>query len=158
MPQTAAPLIGSGITMSIGTQGATPAYTPISGLTKVTPPPQKFGTTDTTTLTTGYKKVMKTIPDYGEVTIEGIYESADPGQIALAAAFGTLANSTNGGDYPFEIQMPPNLAGGQTATGDLVKFVGPVTEFATDQESAEKEVTFKATIKVNAMPVVTLGS
>lgn len=158
MTQVAAPLIGSGITMSIGTQGATPAYTAISGLTKVTPPAQKFGTTDVTTLTTGFKKVLKTIPDYGEVTIEGIYESADPGQAALAAAFGTLANSTNGGDYPFEIQMPPNLAGGQTTTGDLVKFVGPVTEFATDQESAEKEVTFKATIKVNAAPVVTLGA
>lgn len=158
MTQTAAPLIGSGITVSIGTQGVTPAYTVIGGVTKITPPQQKFGTSDVTALTTGFKKVIKTLPDYGEVTIEGIYESADAGQAALAAAFGTLANSANGGDYPFEIQMPINLAGGQAATGDLVKFLGPVTEYATDQESAEKEVTFKATIKVNAAPVVTLGA
>jgi hypothetical protein len=158
MTQTAAPLIGSGISISIGTQGATPSYTPIAGVTKITPPAQKFGTTDITTLATGFKKVLKTIPDYGEVSIEGIYESADPGQAALAAAFAMLGNSTYGGDFPFEIQMPPNLAGGQTATGDLLKFLGPVTEFATDQESAEKEVTFKATIKVNAQPVVTLGA
>ena len=158
MTQTATPLIGSGITISVGTQGATPVYTAISGVTKITPPQQKFGTTDITELTTGFKKVLKTLADYGEVTIEGIYKSADAGQAALAAAFGVLANSTYGGDFPFEIQMPINLAGGQTATGDLVKFLGPVTGFATDQESAEKEVTFKATIKVNSAPVVTLGA
>lgn len=159
MTQTAQPNIGSQITISIGTQGASPTYTVINGITKATPPQQKFGTYDKTALTTGFKKAGKTIPDYGELSIEGYYESADPGQAALAAAFAVLDNSTYGGDFPFEVQLPPLLSGGQTTTGDLIKFNGPVTEFQSFQSvEADRALMFKATIKVNSAPVVTLGS
>ena len=160
MTQTATPLIGLGATLSIGTQGGTPVFTPINGIKKITPPQPKFGVEDVTTLSTpntGRRKV-KTLIDNGEIKIEGEWESADAGQTALAAALATVSNSTNGADYPFKLALPVDLAGGQVTTGDLLAFNAMVTEFSISDVEIEKTITFSATLTIDGPLTFTPGA
>jgi len=151
MTLTAAPQIGLGTVVSIGTLGASPTFTAIAKLKKVTPPQPKWGTEDTTTLdTTGNTRTfIKSLIDPGEFTLDGEYASADPGQIALSAAFLAPSNQANGAAYPFKVVLPVNLAGGQTTIGDTFTFSGLVTDFAVQDEDIDKIVMFKATIKIS---------
>jgi hypothetical protein len=91
---------------------------------------------------------MKTIRDPGELSLEGMYESADLGQVALSAAFAASSNQLNGAAYPFKLVLPINLNGGQLTTGDTSTFNGLVTDFALSDVEKDKELTFKATIKL----------
>ena len=160
MTQTAQPLIGLGTTLSIGTQGGSPTYTAIKGIKKITPPNGKWGWEDTTTLdTTGVDRIgIKTLREPGQVDIEGLYESADPGQVALQAAFSTPSNATNGGNYPFKLALPVDLAGGQVTTGDTAAFSAAVTEWAISDDEVDKVITFKAVLKISGAVTYTEGA
>jgi hypothetical protein len=160
MTQTAQPLIGLGATLSIGTQGGTPTYTAINGVKKITPPKPKWGTEDVTTLATpntGRRKI-KTLLDNGEVAFEGEYESADPGQAAMSAAFLTPSNSASGAAYPFKLVLPIDLAGGQTTIGDTVTFNAMVTGWEMSDVEIDKAVTFSGSLTIDGPVTVTPGS
>ncbi len=160
MTLTAAPITGLGATLSIGTLGASPTFTVIGGDTKITPPEPKFGTEDTTTLATagGVRTFIKTLQDPGETTIEGNYESADPGQIALSTAAAAISNQLNGAAYPFKFTLPINGPGGQTTTGDVYAFNALVLSFAVSEVEAGKLVTFKSSLKLTGPITYTEGS
>jgi hypothetical protein len=160
MTQTAQPLLGIGTTLSIGTQGGGSTFVVIGYIKKITPPAGKWGWEDTTTLNTpGVDKIgNKTLRDPGEVSIEGLYESADAGQIALQAAFNVGSNTTNGDKFPFKLALPVNLPGGEITTGELFAFNAAVTEWAISDVEDEKDITFKASLKVSGPTTPTAGA
>jgi len=169
MTQTAAPLLGLATKLYIATSQATaPTITAgsvtggtlIGKIKKITPPKPKFGTEDTTTLDTagGVRTFIKTLQDPGELTIEGEYESADPGQVLLQSSFATLSNSANGAAWPFLLLYPTNLQGGQTVNGDSDAFSGLVTDWSVGEAEPDKPLTFSATVKVTGAVTFTEGS
>jgi hypothetical protein len=159
MTQTAQPLLGLAATISIGTQAASPVYTVINFVKKITPPKPKWGTEDTTTLGTPSqtRTFMKTLIDPGELQIEGLYEQ-DPGQVALAAAFNSAAVTTYGQAFPFKFELAPDVVGGQTTTGDTYVYSGLVTDYTVGEADIDKVVPFSATIKISGPPTFTEGS
>jgi hypothetical protein len=150
MSQTAQSLLGMGATLSIGTQTDTPTYTVINGVKKVSPPKPKWGTEDVTTLNTASatRVFIKTLLDPGEVTIDGEWQSADPGQVALSAALNSLSIATYGQVFPFKLALPPDLVGGQVTTGDTVTFNALVTDWAVGEVEVDKVVTFASSLKI----------
>lgn len=160
MTQTAKPLIGLGATLSIGTQGGTPTYTVINGLKQVSGPQPKWGTEDVTTLdSAAFNRVfVKTLLDPGEISVSGNWESADPGQTALASAFAVGSNSTNGAAFPFKLALAANIAGGQATTGDTFGFSALVTAFEGPDIQVDKVATFKATLRITGGDTETVGS
>jgi hypothetical protein len=157
MTITAAPQIGLGMTISIGTLGGSPTYTAILGNTKIVPPEPSWGTEDVTTLDAAnpYRQFIKALLDQGEAEGSGFWESADPGQIALYAAFLAPSNQANGANYPFKLVLPVNKAGGQTTTGDTATFSALVTKFAMGEGDPGKPIPYKFTLKINGSPIPT---
>ena len=131
----------------------------INGLKKITPPKPKYATEDVTTLGNpdNYRRFMKTLIDGGELAVEGNWMSADPGQVALAAAFSSAPAATYGQNFQFLVLLPPDIVGGQTTTGDSYLYTGPVTDFAMGEEDVDKVIPFTATIKISGPPVFTEG-
>lgn len=159
MTLTAAPLLGTGTALSIGTLGGSPTYTAIAKLNKITPPTIKAGTEDISTLDSGiWRQYIKTLLDGGELKITGLYASGDPGQQALQTAALASPNQTNGATYPFKLQLPVDGAAGQTTTGDVIAFSGIVTEFAPGEVQADKTIPLEVSIKVSGAVTFTEGS
>lgn len=150
MTQTAQPILGLGTVISIGTQGASPTFTAVNKVKKVTPPKPKWDTEDVTTLDTPNtgRIFAKTLLNNGEVSIEGEWESADPGQVALAAALTSAPVAVYGQNYPFKIVLPVDTVGGQTSTGDTLTFSALVIGFEIGEASIDKIVPFSASLKV----------
>jgi len=160
MSQTAQTLLGMGAVFSIGTQSATPVFTAVNGVKKITPPKPKWGTEDTTTLNTlnATRTFIKTLMDPGEVSIEGEWQSADPGQLAMAAAFTAAPIAVYGQAYPFKMALPVDTVGGQTTTGDTFTFNALVTDWAMSDVEIDKAVTFSASIKVTGGVTIVDGA
>ena len=165
---------GMGSLIAIGTQGGSPTYTQIGGNTEIEPPQPKWGKEDVTTLPIGasgttpptltganfLRKFLKTLQDGGEPKLTGFWQSGDPGQIALYAAYNQPSNSTYGSVYPFKIILPVNLAGGQLTTGDTLTFSAHVMEFAMGKAEPGKPVPYSAALQVDGSvaPTYTEGS
>ena len=160
MTQTAQPIIGMGAILSIGTQTASPTYTVINGVKKITPPKPKWGTEDVTTLSSASntRVFIKTLLDPGKVPIEGEWESADPGQTALSAALYSAAVATYGQAFPFKIALPIDTLGGQTTTGDTITFNALVIGYEVGEVEIDKPVTFSATLKITGPITFAEGS
>jgi len=139
------PILGKTGTLSIG---ATP--TVIAGIKHIAHTGNKIDTEDVTDLSTPSidKIFMATLRDNGSISIDGNYLPTDPGQAALAAAYGSAANTPFVVTYPIE-------SGAVTATKDA--FSGIVTSWNVDLQF-EKYVTFKAEIKVSGAITTTLGA
>jgi hypothetical protein len=149
---------GTAITVSAG---VVTGGTVISGLTKITPPKPKWATEDITTLNNAdsYRRFLKTLIEGGEIQIEGNWESADPGQIALAAAFNSAPIATYGQNFGFLLMLQTDVVGGQTVSGDQWSYPSClVTDFVLGEAEVDKRVPFSATLKINAAPVFTAGS
>jgi hypothetical protein len=101
---------------------------------------------------------MKTLVDPGEVTVEGESASADPGQIALAAALTSAPIAGAGQTWPFLLLLPINIVGGQSVSGDSYAFSGLVTDFSLGEAEPGKPIPFKSTIKITGPIVPTEGS
>jgi hypothetical protein len=159
MTQSAQPLIGLGAALSIGTQGGSPTYIAVGKIKNIKPPSPKFGQEDVTTLDSGsVRRFIKTLQDPGEMDVSVYWESADAGQVAVLAAFSTLSNSTNGADYPWKLQFPVNLEGGQTSTGDLFAFSGFVSEYTGPETQPDKTITWGFKVKIDGAITITEGS
>jgi hypothetical protein len=151
MTQTAAPVIGLGAVLSIGTQGGSPTYAAVGKIKTIKAPQPKFGTEDTTTIDTagGVRTFIKTLQDPGEMDVSVLWESADAGQVSVLAAFNTLSNSANGAAYPFKLALPIDLPGGQTTTGDTFTFNALVTEYTGPEVQADKTITWSFKCKLS---------
>lgn len=169
MTQTAKPLIGLGSLIYIQTaqgtaitvsSGTVSGGTVIGQVKKVTPPKPKWATEDVTVLSTPNtgRLFIKTLVDAGEVKIDGLYESADAGQVILQTAFFAASNTANGAAWGFLIQEPTNLAGGQTTIGDQVAFNALVTEWEIGEDDIDKVIPFSATLKITGPITITEGS
>lgn len=148
---------GTAITVSSGTVSG---GTLIGGMKKITPPKPKWGTEDITVLSTpntGRIKI-KTLLDNGEAKVDGLYESADAGQIALATAFLAASNTTNGAAFGFLIVEPVNAAGGQSTAGDTVAFNALVTDWEIGESDIDKVIPFSATLTITGPVTVVEGS
>lgn len=160
MTQSAAPIIGQGSQLSIGTQGGSPTFTAIVGIRSVKAPAGKWGTEDITTLTTsGFsRRFIKTLEEAGEADVSLIWESADPGQVAILAAYAQGSNIALGGDFPFKLVLPINLPGGQTTTADTLTFNALVTDFTRPEVQVDKTITWSFKLKVDGAVTITEGS
>lgn len=160
MTQTASPLIGLGGSLSIGTQGGSPTYTVVAGVKQCKAPQGKWGTEDVTTLdnSDNTRRFIKTLVDEGEVDVMMLWESADPGQDALATAYGVPSNTANGAAYPFKFALPVDKAGGQTTTGDTYGFNALVTEIGRPEVQVDKSITWSVRLKVTGAVTLTEGS
>lgn len=97
----------------------------------------------------GIKEFIPTLTDPGEYKISGHRNSADPGLIALKAAYIAKVN------YDFQLIYP--MATGQTTGGDKEVFSGLVTDFSIDL-TIDKAITFTATVKISGAATDTAGS
>lgn len=169
MTQTAQPIIGLQTKLYIQTAqgtaitvaaGVVTGGTLINGIKKITPPKPKWATEDVTTLNNAdtYRRFIKTLVEGGELAVEGNWESADPGQVALANAFSAAATATNGQNYQFLVMLPADTVGGQTVNGDSYLYTCLVTDFAIGEADVDKVIPFSASLKVNAAPVFTEGA
>lgn len=160
MTQTAQPIIGLGASLSIGTQGGSPTYTAVGKTKQIKAPAPKWGTEDTTTIDTagGIRTFIKTLQDPGEMDVTVLWESADPGQAAVLAAFSTLSNTANGAAYPFKLALPVDLPGAQTTTGDTFAFNGLVVDYTGPEVQVDKTVTWSFKVKLTGGITLTEGS
>lgn len=160
MTQTATPLIGLGFALSIGTQGGTPTYTVVNGIKTFKMADGSWGTEDVTVLNTAAfsRRFIKTLEDAGEAEVSMLWDSADPGQVLLLAAYAVGSNSANGADFPIKAAMPIDLAGGQTTTGDTFAFNGLVTKYKRPEVQVDKTLTWGVTIKVDGAVTLTEGA
>ena len=143
-------VIGNGSTFSIETSGSS-SFVPVKQLKTASYSGSKLDLEDTTNLDSvgGYREYAPTLRDAGSVAVEGVFAPADPGQIALTAAFDV--------SVPIQVQhqLPP--AQGQTK-GILQTFSAYVAERPTFDTQADKVSTFKASLKITGPITTTLGS
>ena len=127
-----------GITGSTGTE----TFLPVGAITDAKFSGMKGAVTDVSTFAANVKRKLGTIVDYGTFTFTTLRVSNDPGQAACVAACAA------GSLYNFEIQLVPNTAAGQTATGDLIKLSGVVTEAGGFDLSLTKQADATVTIDI----------
>ena len=143
-------VLGNGSTLSIQTSGSS-TYVLVKQMKTVTYSGSKLDLEDITNLDSvgAYREYAPTLRDAGTVATEGVFAPADPGQIALTAAFDV--------SVPILVkhQLPP--AAGQT-TGILQTFAAYVAERPTFDTQADKTSSFKASLKITGPITTTLGS
>lgn len=141
--------IGLGSILSIGSAGATPTFTTVGEIKTINQSGRQVSTEDTTNLQSSAKEFIPTLVDSGTWDISGNRIGTDVGQIAMEAAFSSLAL------LPFTIQLPKQ--GSQTTKGDLFTFNALVQE-ANYSVAVDKAVTFTAKLKVSGAMTITPGS
>jgi len=134
-----------GVTGSSGT-----ALTPIFELSGATPSGGDWDFADTTNFNSGVDaESLSTIRQPVTFTLEGNVVDADPGQIALVAAY------NNGGKYDFTVQL---AAGPGAATGTLYAFSAYVQSYFDFKIDVKSAITFTSKLRVNGHITVTAGS
>jgi hypothetical protein len=143
--------IGIGSILSVGSGGTSETFQAVGEVTDVKWSGYKLGTVDSTSLSSTNSEVIGTIIDYGDVTIEGKFLPMDVGQQDIGTYF-TAAVLRD-----WQLQLPK--LDGQTTKGNLIAFTGWIVEYTpVVSVQADKPLTFSAKIKINAAPVVTVGS
>ncbi|QMV19692.1 hypothetical protein GOB94_14070 [Granulicella sp. 5B5] len=98
------------------------------------------------------KEYRKGMVDFGEMKLKGNFVPADPGQLALAAAFADPQNP-----YQFTMQYPK--APGQATAGNLYAFNAVVMGFSPGSTlQPDKTVELSVTLQIVSAPVLTAGS
>jgi hypothetical protein len=106
-------------------------------------------TEETTNFQSSGKEFKPTVIDFGTWEFTGNRVGGDAGQVALEAAFTSLALQT------FTIQLPKS--GAQTTTGDLFTFSALIEEIDYNVD-ATKVVKMTGKLKVSGAITVTPGS
>lgn len=145
-----------GSVVSIGplvTATGTATYVPIAEITSTEFSGAKRTVLNTTNMNSGgFAEKLDSIADYGNIKLTMNRINNDPGQLALAAAFGA------GGKYLFEVQEPINAEIGQTTTGDLTKFVAIVSEGPNFSLDPTKVTVLSCTLDISGQPTITPGT
>jgi hypothetical protein len=136
---------------------STPTGLQIFSLKAFTMPSQKYKwdqTTNTSSPLQGLsvleESVLTTL-DPGEASFEGVLNPADPGFIAVQAAY------VSGLPQSFQVQLPP--IAGQATTGNVYEFTAWVSENPLPMSiDAGKAITFKLSLKLNSFVTVLTGS
>jgi hypothetical protein len=168
---SAQPVLGLGTKIYIATSqavapsisaGTVTGGTEINGLSDIEPPQPKWGKDKVTPLNSanGIERYLKTLIEGGAFKLTGFWESADPGQAALYAAYLTPSNSPNGSVYPFLLVANKNQHAGQSVQGDSQVVGCHVTEFAWGKAEPGKPIPFTCSLEVDGSvdPVYTQGS
>lgn len=115
--------------------------TTIGTLTNITPPEVAADTIETTVLdsTSGFRTFIQGMKDGGEVSIQGYFDTADAGQLAVSSAL------TAGTVDSYTITFPSAI--GATWTFDAV-----VTMFKTGEANIDDPLGFEATLKITGVP------
>jgi hypothetical protein len=147
---------GKGTVLSVGSGGTSETFAPVLQIKTFQFSGQTWKYDDITNASspqTGVGVLEEALPSTmsgGTLAVSGVFLPSDVGQLALATAFnaGTLTD--------FKLQLP--IANGQTTLGNLYAFSGYVQEFPLPDIQFDKALTIKATIKINTIIAVTLGS
>ncbi len=132
-----------------GVAGTTPNYTPIEEISKASFSGSSWNILDASNFDSDIdEEKIKGMRNNGQITFEGNYNEASPGQILLENAY----NDVNG--YNFKVQLTP--ANGQTE-GRVFIFTGLVSSFDIPIET-KGIVTFSSKIEITGPLTVTPGS
>jgi len=129
---------------TIGTT-ITKGGTNIGVLTKISAPEKSADAREVTTIDVvdGYKKFIPGLKDGGEVSVEGYYDTADTGQMALDTAFEA------GSEDVYVLTVP-------AAIGATITFSGIITKYTPGEVNLEDPLSFAVTIKVTGKPVIAI--
>jgi hypothetical protein len=137
-----------GVTGATGTE----VFTALGEITNAKFSGLKVNVADVSTFASNYKRKLGTQIDGGTFTATMLRVSTDAGYTAVIAACASAAL------YDFKVQLEPNLAGGQTTTGDLIAFSGIVTEAGGFDLDLNKPAEGALTIEIDGQWTVTEGS
>lgn len=150
-PTASVGFTGKGGSLSISTGGATPTFTAIGQIQKVSSSGQKANLADITNLSSpsAFVERIPTTLDSGTLSFTVIANTADPGQLMLLAAFQaqTLLSC--------ELQYPP--VGTQT-TGLLKTFSAYVTSAPMPSMAVTEAATFDCELTITGPVASTPGS
>lgn len=142
--------VGRGTIVSIGGQtGTGGTFTTIGEVTDASFSGAAWGTVDVTNFDSGVDdEFISTTRNNGDLTLQGNMIDAEPGQVALFAAYDT------GFKYDFKVQLQP--AQGQT-TGKVYTFSALVTSLETSIQT-RSVVNFNTKLKISGAITRTAGS
>lgn len=146
---------GIGAQLSIGAAvGGSGAFLPVFELTDQAFPEamwDKLNVSNFNSLNKA-KEYRKGMVDFGEMKLKGNFIPADPGQLALAAAFADPLNP-----YQFTLTYPK--APGQSTAGNSYAFNAVVLGFSPGSTlQPDKTVELSVTLQIVSAPVLTPGS
>ncbi len=145
--------VGRGTIVSIGPLASatgTPVYIPIGEVDNGSFGGGKWETADVTNFNSGVnQEFVSTIRDNGTIPLGGNLLDADPGQLALQAAYNT------GSKYLFQVQLA--VGPGETTTGTLYSFAALVESFFDITISLKEAIKFKATLKISGGITTVVG-
>ena len=128
-----------GTSLKVGTSTSAVAVGGLKSISGVELSAENIDVTDLAN-STGYRSVLPSFKDGGEVALEGFFDGDDAGQEALYELM------ADGDSDTFVITFP-------TAIGKKWTFTGIVTKFATGFD-VDDAVTFSCTVKVSGAPVL----
>jgi hypothetical protein len=145
---------GAGAVLQINTTGST--YVAIAQLKTFQFSGQKWALDDITNAGSPavgggvLKEVTPSILDYGEMNISGVWLYSDTAQQKLMTNFqsGTLT----------AFKMILALVEGETTTATEYDFSAYITDMPVPDVQFDKALTFKANLKLNTIPTITVGA
>jgi hypothetical protein len=133
---------------------STGSYLPVGDITSAPYKAGELPTVDSTNLASTTEEVLPVLQKLGTIPLKGNRVSTDPGQALLYNAF----QATPVAPIFWRLQLPVNLAGGQTATGDLLSGSAWVTQYEIDDVDPNKIITFTSSLKVIGKATLVEGS
>jgi hypothetical protein len=145
---------GAGAVLKINTVSTT--YVPVAQLKTFSFSGQKWALDDVTNAASPaagggvIKEQLPSILDYGQMDVSGVWLYNDAGQVQLMTNFngGVLTN----------FKMILALVEGETTTQTEYDFAAYITDMPVPDISFDKSLTFKASLKLNAIPTITAGA
>lgn len=131
--------IGKGTVVSISTNGTT--FTPVSQAKTISFSGSKMDLDDITNMDSAgaYHEYAPTLLDAGQVSLQGVFDPDDAGQLSLHASFEAQTLLV------VKVQFPKSSS--QTSTGLLRTFSAYVTAHDIDVQF-DKSSTFSSTLKI----------
>jgi hypothetical protein len=134
---------GVGAIFSVSTT-STGSYLPVGDITSAPYKAGELGTVSTTNLQSVTEEIAPTLQKLGTIPLKGNRVSTDPGQALLYANFQAVPKVP----IFWRLQLPVNLVGGQSTTGDLFSGSAWVLSYEIDDVDPTKIITFTTSLTV----------
>jgi hypothetical protein len=129
-------------------------FLPVGDITSAPYKAGELGTVSTTNLQSVTEEIAPVLQKLGTIPLKGNRVSTDPGQTLLYANF----QATPKAPIFWKLQLPVNLAGGQTTTGDLLSGSAWVIGYQIEDVDPTKIITFTANLTVIGTATLVEGS
>jgi len=129
-------------------------YVPVGDITSAPYKAGELGTVSTTNLQSTTEEIAPVLQKLGTIPLKGNRVSTDAGQALLYTNFQTVPKAP----IFWKLQLPVNLAGGQTTTGDLFSGSAWVIGYQIEDVEPTKVVTFTANLTVIGTATLVEGS